>query len=82
MPKFKQWWIINYLSLYKSAQIAKEGIVWYCIRIILYGIVLYYIASLNSRRPTEALSIRLAPKERQVLKRDKDVERLENKKEE
>ena len=46
----------------------------------LYGIVLYssiYIALLNSHRQTEALLVRLA----QVLRSDKDVERLDDKRE-
>jgi len=46
-----------------------------------------YIAPRNSCGPTEALLVRLAPREktsfkkRQDLRRDKDVERLEDKKE-
>jgi len=40
-----------------------------------------YIAPLESRGLTEALFVPLAPKKRQVPRRDKDVERLEDKKE-
>jgi len=46
--------------------------------ILLNCIVLYsgiYIAPLNNRGPTEALLVRLAPKKRQVLRRDKNVYR-------
>ena len=50
----------------------------YCI-VVLYSSI--YIASPNSREPTEALFIRLSPKKRQVLRSDKEVERLDDKKE-
>jgi len=33
-----------------------------------------YIAPLNSRGPTEALLVRLAPRNRQVLRSDNEVE--------
>src|SRR6218665_324195 len=49
-----------------------------------YCIVLYssiYIAPLNSHRQTEALLVRLTPKKRQVLRSDKDVERLDDRRE-
>ena len=53
--------------------------------IVLYCIVLYssiYIAPLNSQRQTEALLVRLAPrKETKVLRSDKDVERLDDRRE-
>ena len=47
--------------------------------IILYTSI--YIAPLNSRGPTEALMVRLAPRRRHVLRSDKEVERLDDKKE-
>ena len=48
-------------------------------------IVLYcsiYIAPLNSRGQTEALLVRLTPRKETVLRSDKDVERLNDKREE
>jgi len=47
--------------------LGSNGLVWYSI---------IYIAPLNSRGPTEALLVRLAPQKRQVLRSDKEVERL------
>ena len=50
----------------------------------MYCIVLYlniYIALLNSHGQTEALLVQLAPEKRQVLRSDKDVERLDDKRE-
>ena len=46
---------------------------------VLYSSI--YIAPLNSRGPTEALLVRLAPRKRQVLRSDKEVERLDDKNE-
>jgi len=40
-----------------------------------------YIAPLNCRGPIEAHLFRLAPRKRQVLRSDKEVERLDDKKE-
>jgi len=40
-----------------------------------------YIAPFNSRGPTEALLVRLAPRKETVLRSDKEVESLEDKKE-
>ena len=40
-----------------------------------------YIAPFNGRGPTEAPLVRLAPRKRQVLRSDKEVERLDDKKE-
>ena len=40
-----------------------------------------FIVPLNSRGPTEVLLVRLAPRKGTSFKRDKDIERLEDKKE-
>ena len=43
------------------------------------GIVLYssiYIVPLNGHGQTEALLVRLAPEKRQVLRSDKDIEKI------
>src|SRR6218665_360654 len=50
----------------------------YCI-VVLYSSI--YIAPLNSHRQREALLVRLAPRKRQVLRSDKDVERSDDKRE-
>jgi len=49
--------------------------------IVLYSSRPIYIVPLNSHRPTEELLVRLAPRKRQVLRSDKEVERLDDKNE-
>jgi len=75
-------YIYTYIHAYMHAYIHTH------IHMVWNGMVWYssiYIAPLNNRGPTEALLVRLAPlhvhEKRQVLRSDKEVERLDDKKE-
>ena len=71
------WWLIIDLGRMCFRTITKAICV--PLLIVLYSSI--SIAPINSRGPTEALLVRLVQVKGHVLRSDKDVERLDNKKE-